>query len=240
MLKTLKKRKYILLNSNMSRKSWACVSGHTFFIILNDPPWIESDRWLYRDNSCSRELGGQIGRVCNEVQTGFWHPILPPQWLEFLTRPCWDCWYGDTLSAAWGRYTGITLVLEKKWYTYVIHAKNRKYMLFSSNMSRKSWAWVSGLTLFIISSDAKWMESDRCLYRDNSCSRELEGGQDGGWCNEVQTGFWPPILPPQRLEFLTRPCWDCWYGNTLSAALGRYTGITLVLERKVVYLCYTR
>ena len=46
-------------------------------------------------------------------------------------------------------------------------------------MSRKSWASVSGLTLFIISSDAQWMESDRWVYRDNSCSREL-GGQNGG------------------------------------------------------------
>ena len=61
-------------------------------------------------------------------------------------------------------------------------------MLFSSNMSRKSWALVSGLTVFIISSDPQWMESDRWLYRDNSCSREL-GGQNGGGCNEVQTGF---------------------------------------------------
>ena len=56
-------------------------------------------------------------------------------------------------------------------------------------MSRKSWARVSGLTLFIISSDAQWMESDRWVYRDNSCSRELGGQIGGGGCNEVQTGF---------------------------------------------------
>ena len=157
---------------------------------------------------------------CNEVQTGFWPPILPPRRLEFLTRPCWDCWYGNTLSAAWGRYTGISLVLEKKWYwyTYVKNTKKQKYILFSSNMSRKSWVWDSGITLFIISSDTQWMESDL--------------GVKTGGCNEVQTGFWPPILPPKRLEFLTRPCWDYWYGNTLSAAWGRYTGITLVLEKK--------
>ena len=56
-----------------------------------------------------------------------------PQRLEFLTRPYWAYWYGNNLSAAWGRYTGITLVLEKKWYTYAIHA-------IKANMSRKSWA----------------------------------------------------------------------------------------------------
>ena len=57
-------------------------------------------------------------------------PILPPQRLEFLTRPCWACWYGNTLSAAWGRYTGITLVLEKKWYTYAIHDIKAKIIAF--------------------------------------------------------------------------------------------------------------
>ena len=57
-------------------------------------------------------------------------PMLPPQRLEFLTRPCCDCWYGNTLSAAWGRYTGITLVFEKKWYTYVIQAKKAKTHAF--------------------------------------------------------------------------------------------------------------
>ena len=131
----------MLFSSNMSRKSWALVSGLTVFIISSDPQWMESDRWLYRDNSCSRELGGQNGGGgAMRSKPVFDPPILPPQRLEFLTRPCWDCWYGNTLSAAWGRYTGITLVLEKKWYTYVIHAKKRKYMLSSSNMSRKSWA----------------------------------------------------------------------------------------------------
>ena len=131
MLYTLKKRKYMLFSSNMSRKSCAWVSGLTLFIISSDPQWMESDRWLYRDNSCSRELGCQNGGGgCNEVQTGFWPPILPPQRLEFLTRPCWDCWYGNTLSAAWGRYTGITLVLEKKWYTYAIHAIKAKIHAF--------------------------------------------------------------------------------------------------------------
>ena len=38
-------------------------------------------------------------------------PVFDPRW-EFLTRPCCECWYGNTYAAAWGRYTGITLVLE--------------------------------------------------------------------------------------------------------------------------------
>ena len=176
----------MLFSSNMSRKSWTWVSGLTHFIISSDPQWMEPDRWLYRDNCCSRELGGQNrgGGGCNEVQTGFWPPMLPSQRLEFLTRPCCDCWYGNTLSVAWGRYTGITLVLEKKWYTYVIQAKKKtKIHAFSSNMSRKSWAWVSGLTLFVISSDPQWMEPDRWLYQDNSCSRELRVKIGGGGCN---------------------------------------------------------
>ena len=54
----------------MSRKSWASVSGLTLFIISSDPQWIEPDRWLYLDNSCSRALGGHNGG-CIEVQTGF-------------------------------------------------------------------------------------------------------------------------------------------------------------------------
>ena len=133
MLYRLLKRKYMLFSSNMSRKSWAWVSGLTLFIKSSDAQWMESDRWLYRDNSCSRELGGggvKMGGGCNEVQTGVWPPILPPQRLEFLTRSCWACWYGNTVSAGWGRYAGITLVLEKKWYTYAIHAIKAKIHAF--------------------------------------------------------------------------------------------------------------
>ena len=66
---------------------------------------------------------------------------------------------------------------------------------------------VSGLILFIISSDPQWMESDRWLYRDNSCSRELGGGgvKMGGGCNEVQTGFDARSYHPRGLSFYPDP-----------------------------------
>ena len=41
----------------MSHKSWD--SGLTLFMISSDSQWMEPDRWLYRDNSFTRELGGR-------------------------------------------------------------------------------------------------------------------------------------------------------------------------------------
>ena len=58
-------------------------------------------------------------------------PDVSTQRLEFLTRPCCDCWYGNSLSAAWGQYTWIKPCSREKWYTYVIHAKN-EYTCFSA------------------------------------------------------------------------------------------------------------
>ena len=51
------------------------------------------------------------------------------------------------------------------------------------------------------------MEPGTCVYRDNSRSREIGGGgvNIGGGCNEVETGFWPPMLPPRGLTFWPDP-----------------------------------
>ena len=83
MLYKLKKRKYMLFSSSMSRKSWARVSGLTFFIISSDPQWMESDRWLYRDNSCYRELGGQIGGGAMRSKPDFDPRSYHPRGLSF-------------------------------------------------------------------------------------------------------------------------------------------------------------
>ena len=44
-------------------------------MILSDPPGMEPGRWVYRDNSRSREIvGGGEGQnrgACTEVKTGF-------------------------------------------------------------------------------------------------------------------------------------------------------------------------
>ena len=53
------------------------VMGLTFwfypFLISIDPPGMEPGRWVYRDNSRSREIGDVKigGGGCNEVETGF-------------------------------------------------------------------------------------------------------------------------------------------------------------------------
>ena len=42
-------------------------------MISSDPPGMEPGRWVYRDNSRSREIvggGGQNRGACNEVKTG--------------------------------------------------------------------------------------------------------------------------------------------------------------------------
>ena len=84
---------------------------------------MEPGRWVYRDNSRSRDIdrGVKIGGAMRSKPV--FDPDVTTQRLNLLTRPLCNCWYGNTLSLARRRYTGITLVLEKKWYTYDIHAK---------------------------------------------------------------------------------------------------------------------
>ena len=60
---------YTLKSENTYFSAATCHVSHwleflvSIFITSSDSQWMESDSWLYRDNSCSRELRDQNGGV---------------------------------------------------------------------------------------------------------------------------------------------------------------------------------